>query len=343
MREADPLRRALLAALGAGAVAWGAPALAQKAGQRAPGSHPGRWPQEEVELTIPFPAGGTSSMLGRTLARQFTQQTGQPMRLDYRGGGGGTAGASYVAKAPADGSRLLMGGTSLLVARATQLELDVDMYAAFTPIALVTEMPMVLLVNPRKFAGRNWTEVLAELRRKPQRYRYASAGIGSSNHLAGEWLKRQTGASMEHVPYKGSGPALLDLASGHVDVMLDGLAAALPHLQSDRLRAMFVSSAQRSHLLPDVPTAKEVGLSDFQFLVWYGIFAPKAVSAQVQARMIEVLREVGTSAPVQQEWAAMGARWPGLYGADFATFAQGQMKHWATVVRENADALRHER
>lgn len=336
MAEADRLRRALLAALGGAGMVPLVPAWAQKPASRAAAN---RWPSREVELTIPFPVGGTSSLLGKAIARQFTDITGQPLRMDYRGGGGGTAGASYVAKAPADGLHLLMGGTSLVIARAAKLQLDVDMYGAFAPLALVAEMPMVLVVNARKFAARTWTELQAELRRKPQRYRYASAGIGSSNHIAGEWLKRETGALMEHVPYKGSGPALLDVVNGNVDLMLDSLASALPHLQADRLRAVFVTGADRSLQLPDVPTTRELGLHDFHLTVWYGIFAPQNTPPDAQARLIEVLREVGASPLIQQEWQAMGARWPGLYGADFARFVQEQMKYWATIVRGNTGAL----
>ena len=136
-------------------------------------------------------------------------------------------------------------------------------------------MPLVLLVSPRRFNVRSWPELLAELRRKPQRYRYASAGIGTSNHVAGEWFKHETGALLEHVPYKGSGPAMLDVAQGNAELMLDGLGSALPHLQADRLRAVFVTSAERSPLLPDVPTARELGLGDFHPMAWYGIFAPR--------------------------------------------------------------------
>lgn len=333
MPEMDGRRRQLLLALGGGGASLAWPAWAQKTGAAGSRAKPGRWPAQEVELTVPFPVGGTSSLLAKVLVRQFAHATGQHLRMDYRGGGGGTAGASYVAKAPADGSHLLMGGTSLVIARAAQPQLDVDLYEAFSPLALLAQMPLVLLVNPRKLGARSWTELQAELRRRPQRYRYASAGVGSSNHIAGEWLKHETGALLEHVPYKGSGPALLEVVNGHVDVMLDGLASALPHLQSDRLRAVFVTSAERSPLLPEVPTTQELGLHDFQLSAWYGIFAPKDTPADVQARAIEVLREIGASPLVQQEWRAMGAHWPGLYGAEFAAFVQEQMQYWAAIVR----------
>lgn len=329
MPEVDSLRRSLLlglAALGAGQ-AWAQP----KGSVRAVAA---RWPQREVELTLPFPAGGTTSVLGKMLAKQFVQSTGQTLRLDYRGGAGGTVGASYVAKAPADGYHLLMGGSSLVISRAALPQLDVDLYEEFSPLALVAEMPLVLLVNPRKLTTRTWTETLAELRRRPQRYRFASAGTGSANHIAGEWLKLETGALMEHVPYKGSGPALLDVSSGNADVMLDGLASALPHLQADRLRAMFVTSRERSPLLPDVPTSSELGLADFQPMGWYGIFVPKATPADMQARMVEMCREMGASAALQKDLQAMGARWPALYGDDFARYVKQEMQRWAAIVRD---------
>lgn len=338
MPELDRLRRQLLGALGAAGIGTVAPAWAQKTAPLPPAV--GRWPQQEVELTVPFPAGGNSALLGKTMARQFARETGQSMRLEYRGGGGGTAGATYVAKAPADGSHLLMGGISMLASRAVQLQLDVDLYEDFAPLALVAQMPLVLLVSPRRLNVRSWPELLAELRRKPQRYRYASAGIGTSNHVAGEWFKHETGALLEHVPYKGSGPAMLDVAQGNVELMLDGLGSALPHLQADRLRAVFVTGPQRSPLLPDVPTAHELGLDDFQSMPWYGIFAPRATPASVQARAIEVFRSMAGAPAVQKEWRAMGATWPGLYGPEFKQFLQDEMKHWARIVRETGAAAR---
>lgn len=336
MAEWDCLRRQLLGAMGAAGLGALAPAWAQKPVPR----DAGRWPQQEVELTVPFPAGGNSALLGKTLARQFQQETGQAMRIEYRGGSGGTAGATYVAKAPTDGLHLLMGGTSMVVSRAVLLQLDVDLYEEFAPLALVAEMPLVVMVNPRRFTARSWPELQAELRRKPQRYRYASAGIGTSNHVAGEWFKHETGAQLEHVPYRGSGPAMLDVVQGKVELIIDGLGSALPHLQAERLRAVFVTSPKRSPLLPDVPTAHELGLGDFNPMAWYGIFAPKATPAAVQARAIEVFRAMAQAPSVQQDWRAMGASWPGLYGADFARFLQEEMKHWARIVRETGVATR---
>jgi tripartite-type tricarboxylate transporter receptor subunit TctC len=278
-------------------------------------------------------------LLGKTMARQFARETGQPMRLEYRGGGGGTAGATYVAKAPADGSHLLMGGVSMLASRAVQLQLDVDLYEDFAPLALVAQMPLVLLVSPRRLNVRTWPELLAELRRKPQRYRYASAGIGTSNHVAGEWFKLETGALLEHVPYKGSGPAMLDVAQGNVELMLDGLASALPHLQADRLRAVFVTGPQRSPLLPDVPRPRAgPGRFPVHALVWH--FCPQSHSCFVQARAIEVFRSMAGAPAVQKEWRAMGATWPGLYGPEFKQFLQDEMKHWARIVRETGAAAR---
>ncbi|WP_370678742.1 Bug family tripartite tricarboxylate transporter substrate binding protein [Comamonas sp. GB3 AK4-5] len=327
-------RRQMGALLGAAGLGMALPAWVQRPAAA------GRIPPGELELTVPFPAGGNSALLAKTLVRQFRKETSQAMRLEYRGGAGGTAGAGYVAKAPADGLHLLMGGSSMLVSRALLLQLDVDLYEDFAPLALVAEMPLVLLVNPRRLNTRSWPELLAELRRRPQRYRYASAGVGSSNHVVGEWFKHETGALLEHVPYKGSGPAMLDVIQGNAELMIDGLGSALPHLQADRLRAAFVTSAERSPLLPDVPTARELGLTDFQTLAWYGIFAPKATPQAVQAQLIEVFRSMSQAPAVRQAWQAVGTRWPGLYGADFARFLQEEMKHWAGIVRQTGAAAR---
>lgn len=327
-------RRQLAALLGAAGLGMALPAWAQKPGAAS------RLPQGELELTVPFPAGGNSSLLAKALARQLTKEIAQPVRLEYRGGAGGTVGASYVAKSPPDGLHLLIGDSSMLISRALLLQLDVDLYEDFAPLALVAEMPQVLLVNPRRLNTRSWPELLAELRRRPQRFRYASAGIGSSNHVAGEWFKHEIGASLEHVPYKGAGPAMLDVVQGNADLMIAGLSSALPHLQTERVRAIFVTSAERSPLLPEVPTARELGLTGFQSLAWYGVFAPKATPAPVQAQLIEAFRAMAQAQAVRQEWQAIGARWPGLYGADFARFLQDEMKHWAGIVRDIGANLR---
>ncbi|MDR2326636.1 MAG: tripartite tricarboxylate transporter substrate binding protein [Acidovorax sp.] len=327
-------RRQLAALLGAAGLGMALPAWAQKSGAAS------RLPQGELELTVPFPAGGNSSLLAKALARQLTKEIAQPVRLEYRGGAGGTVGASYVAKSPPDGLHLLIGDSSMLISRALLLQLDVDLYEDFAPLALVAEMPQVLLVNPRRLNTRSWPELLAELRRRPQRFRYASAGIGSSNHVAGEWFKHEIGASLEHVPYKGAGPAMLDVVQGNADLMIAGLSSALPHLQTERVRAIFVTSAERSPLLPEVPTARELGLTGFQSLAWYGVFAPKATPAPVQAQLIEAFRAMAQAQAVRQEWQAIGARWPGLYGADFARFLQDEMKHWAGIVRDIGANLR---
>lgn len=332
MANVDGLRRSLLLALGAAGLGAGQTVWAQKSTARAGAA--GRWPVRDVELTVPFSVGGTSSVISKTLARQFALETDQELRVEYRGGASGGLGATYVAKSPADGTHLLMGSASMVVARALQLRLhpDANLHEELLPLALVAEMPQVLLVNPRKLNSRTWTEMVAELRRKPPRYRYASAGIGSFNHLLGEWLKHETGAMLQHVPYKGSGPALLDVVQGNVDLMLDGIASALPHLQVDRLRPMFITSAERSPLLPDVPTARELGLPDLERNSWYGIFAPQATPVAVQERVIKVFRSIGEADAVKKSWAAMGARWPGLYGSDFAQYFNNEMQRWSRMV-----------
>lgn len=320
-------RRRIGALLGAAALGVTLPAWAQRSrlvGRILPG---------EIELTVPFSAGGNSALLAKSLVRQFTKEMGQPMHLKYRDGAGGTVGASYVAKAAPDGLHLLMGGPSMLVSRAMLLQLDVDLYEDFVPLALVAEMPQVLLVNPRRLNTRTWPELLAELRRRHRRYRYASAGIGSSTHVLGEWFKHESGALLQHMPYKGSGPAMLGVAQGNAELMFDGLGSALPHLQADRLRAVFVTSPERSPRLPDVPTSSELGLHNFQSHAWCGIFAPKATPGAVCERLIEAFRLLSQAPEVLQEWQALGARWPGLYGADFSLFLKDEMKRWADIVR----------
>lgn len=302
-------------------------------GAQAQGPRKAAWPLKPVELVVPFPNGGTSSLLARELARVFEQQTQQPMRLEHRGGAGGTLGASYVAKADVNGYHLLFGGTSQVITRALMPGLDYDLLEDLVPLGQLAELPQVVLVNPAKLPMRTLPELWAELRRKPARYRYASAGVGSATHLAGELLRHLTGAHLAHVPYRGSGPAIQDVVTGHVDLIVEGIASALPHVRAGRLRPVLLSGPARSPLLPEVPTAAEVGLPDFDVNSWYGLFAPAGIAAPLRERMVEVLEQLAAQPELQKAWTSMGVHWSGRYGTDFETYLREDARKWARIVK----------
>ena len=339
MPEPSMMRRHFLQSLALGQGLACLPVLGQVKAQSERASA-ARWPLQDVELTVPFPAGGSSARLGKVLSDVFRQKNQHQLKTVHRGGGAGVAGADFVAAAPADGSHLLLGGPGIAIQRAAQMLRDKNAARELAPLALVARMPHVLLVSPRTFGGRSWVEISAELRRKPPRYRYASAGVGSATHIAGEWLKQLISANMEHVPYKGSGPALQELANGNVDVMIDSVAAALPHIQSSKVRAICVASTERSEVLPDVPASNEIGLQELVLHAWYGLFAPNDMAPALQNRVIDTFRSMASDPVLQSRWALMGTDWPGLYGEEFARFLRDEMAHWSRIALASGFDLR---
>ncbi|MBP8139000.1 MAG: tripartite tricarboxylate transporter substrate binding protein, partial [Alicycliphilus sp.] len=232
------------------------------------------WPAKPVNLIVPFPAGGGTDAFARPLAAQFAKSTGKTLVIDNRGGAGGTVGASAAAKAPADGYNLFMGGVHHVIAPSMYPRLDYDIEKDFVPLALLAKVPQVLVVNPRNVTAGNFKQFMDLLKASPGKLNYASAGAGTSHHLAGELFKLQTGTFITHIPYRGAGPALQDLIAGNVDMLFDGLGSSAAHIKGGRIRALMVSGASRNPAFPDVPCAAELGLPDYTVSTWYGLWAP---------------------------------------------------------------------
>ena len=319
-------RRAVLQALAAslavpaGSLGW---AQAHKA-----------WPQAQVNLIVPFPAGGPSAILAKHVAQSFERVTQQPMRLLYQNGAGGLQGANFVAKTEANGRHLLIGGSHLAVARALAVHDEFDWVEDLRPLALVAEVPMVLLVNPARMRARTTMEWQAELKRHPTRYRMATAGIGSSSHIAAETLRLHEGVRFEMVHFRGSGPALQDLLEGSVDMMLDGVVSSLPHIQSGKLKALVVSGKQRLTVLPDVPSVQEVGIEVLDSVPWYGLFAPVQLTPQQAAAMQSVFLKMEKDPVLMANLEAIGIRWGGVYGDDFQALVMQETVQWAQRVKQ---------
>lgn len=291
------------------------------------------WPTEEVELVVPYPAGGATAVLAKLVAKAITKQTGMLMRLEYRGGGAGKQGGAYAANAQADGHHLLMGDTSLCISRALLPDRDFDVFNDLQSLALVAVIPQVVVVNSQRLRVRHTGELLAELARKPARYRMASSGPGSLSYIGAHMLAQQSNARFNFVNYRGAGPALQDLLVGNVDVMIDSLASTLPHIQSGRLKAMFVSGSQRMPVLPELPCAAEVGLPGFQLYGWYGLFAPENTPAPISAEIVRAMRQVGQDPELLQAYKAMGIDWGARYGDDFESFVHDETRLWAQRIK----------
>jgi len=297
-----------------------------------------RWPAKPVTLVVPFPAGGGTDAFARPMAAQFPKLTGTQLVIDNRGGAGGTLGAGIAAKAPADGYTLFMGAVHHAIAPSMYPRLEYDIEKDFVPLALLANVPQVLVVNPKNVPG-NFAAFLAQVKANPGKMNYGSAGGGTSHHLAGELFKIQTKTFITHIPYRGAGPALQDLMAGNVDMMFDGLGSSAAHIKGGRIKALMVSGSKRNPAFPDVPCAAELGLPDYTVSTWYGLWAPKGTPADVQARIVEEVNRIAAADEIKASWASNGAEFGKLTQAQFGAFVSAEVKRWAAVVKASGARL----
>ena len=297
------------------------------------------WPAKPVNLLVPFPAGGGTDAFARPLSAQFSKQTGKTLVIDNRGGAGGTLGASVAAKAAPDGYTLFMGAVHHAIAPSMYPKLDYDIEKDFVPLALVANVPQVLVINPKKVPVKDFNEFLDYVRKNPAKLNYGSAGGGTSHHLAGELFKQQTKTFITHIPYRGAGPALQGLIAGDVEMMFDGLGSSATHIKGGRIKALMVAGKQRNPAFPDVPCAAELGLPDYTVTTWYGIWTPKGTPADIQARAVDEITKAGLSDDVKTVWAAQGAEFGRLTPQQFGAFVSVEVKRWATVVQASGAKL----
>lgn len=329
LRRRDLLLRASGAAAAvSGVAAWPLSALAQSG-----------WPTKPVTLVVPFPAGGGTDAFARPLSAQFAKVTGKTLVVDNRGGAGGTLGASIASKAQPDGYTLFMGAVHHAIAPSIYPKLDYDIEKDFIPLALLANVPQVVVVNPKRVTANNFKDFLAYVKANPGKLNYASAGSGTSHHLAGELFKQQTGTFITHIPYRGAGPALQDLIAGNVDCMFDGLGSSAQHIKAGRIKALMVSGKTRNAAFPDVPCAAEVGMPDYTVTTWYGLWTPKGTAADVQARIIEEVKKSLSGDEIKSVWASNGAEIPTLTQAQYGAFVSAEVKRWAAVVKASGVTL----
>ena len=297
------------------------------------------WPSKPVTMIVPFPAGGGTDAFARPLAAQFTKLSGKSLVIDNRGGAGGTLGAGIAAKAAPDGYTLFMGAVHHTIAPSMYPKLDYDLERDLVPLIQVASVPQVLVVNAKKFGNLDFNAFLAMVKASPGKLNYGSAGGGTSHHLAGELFKLQSKTFITHIPYRGAGPALNDLIAGNVDMMFDGLGSSAAHIKGGRIKALMVSGNKRSAAFPDVPSAAELGLPDYNVTTWYGVWAPKGSPADAQARAIEEIRKAAQTDEAKAVWASQGAEFPNLTGAQFDGFIKAELKKWAQVVKASGAKL----
>ena len=296
------------------------------------------WPSKPVRIVVPFSPAGTTDILARALAPELSKAFGQPFIIDNKPGAGGNLGADAIAKSPPDGYNLLMGtvGTHAINA-ALYPKMSFDPVKDFNPIVLVAGVPNVLVMNPAKaeaYRINNVADLIRYAKANPGKLNMASSGNGTSIHLSGELFKAMTGTFMLHFPYRGSGPALLDLMGGTMDLIFDNLPSALPQIKAGKLKALAVTSAQRSAALPDLPTIAEAGpVPGFDASSWFGLFAPAGTPTDIVNRIQQETAKAFQSPAFKDRLLSQGAIPGGQPPAEFAKFIAAETKKWAQVVK----------
>lgn len=296
-------------------------------------AQPAAWPSKAITVVVPFPVGGGTDAFARPLSAQLTKQLGQQVIIDNKGGAGGTLGATVAAKAAADGYTWFMGAVHHTIAPSIYPKLDYNLATDFVPVAMISSVPQVIVVNPQRITATDLKGLIAYLKATPGKMTYGSAGNGSSHHLAGELFKMQTQTFISHIPYRGAGPALQDLIGGQVDMMFDGLASSATHIRSGRLKAIAVAGDKRATGFPDIPTAAEAGLPTYKVATWYGLWAPKGTPQALVDRMGAELSNAFASKEIQSIWTSIGADMPTLSGKAFGDFVAAETRRWADVVK----------
>lgn len=317
-----PLFRLMLAActaLAAGLAA--APAAAQA------------WPARPVKVVIGFPAGGPTDILGRIVADKLQASLGQPVVVDNKPGATGSIGAQQVAASPPDGYTLLITPSSTHAVSPNISKLPWDPQRDFTPVAMIGNVATLLLVHPG-LPAKNLKELVAHAKSQPGRLNYATPGIGSNLHLGMEMLKLAAGIDVVHVPYKGIAPAQSDLIGGQVQLMLDNIVSAMPHVKAGKVRAIAVTTARRSALFPELPTVAEEGVPGYEVNAWAALLGPAGMPREIVNRLNAEVVRIVNSDEVRQRFASLGVEPFAMTADETGTFMRTERERWARVIRD---------
>jgi tripartite-type tricarboxylate transporter receptor subunit TctC len=321
-------RRQLLAAVTGAALLAGTPAAWAQ----------GAWPSKPVKIVVPFAPGGTTDILARAIAPDLSKAFGQPFIVENKAGAGGNVGAEMVARSANDGYTLFMGTVGTHgINKALYSKLPYEPQKDFAPITLVAGVPNVMVMNAERAKALNIHTVpdfIKYARANPGKLNMASSGNGTSIHMAGELFKSMNGIFMTHIPYRGSGPALLDMVAGNMDVMFDNLPSSMAHIKSGKLKAFAVTSSQRSATLPELPTIEEAaGLKGFEASSWFGLLAPAGTAPDTVNRIQQEVAKALATPAMKERLVALGAIPSGNTPAEFTRFIDAEHKKWAAVVK----------
>jgi tripartite-type tricarboxylate transporter receptor subunit TctC len=291
------------------------------------------YPTKTIRLILPFPPGGPTDMLGRALAQRLGDQLGRQVVPDNRSGAGGNLGLELAAKAPADGYTMVLSSPLITISPSLYAKLNYDPAKDLAPVSLAGIVQNALLVHP-SVPAKTFKELLALARSAPGKLMYGSGGIGGTNHLAPSLLQSLTHTKMVHVPYKGTVPALVGMIAGEVDMIFMAVPSAVPHVRSGKARALFVASEHRAQVLPEVPTAREAGLDNFEVETWYGILTPAGVPHDIVTRLNhEIVKALGT-AEMKEKLASVGIEPRTNTPEQFASFIRSETVRFAKVIKD---------
>ena len=291
------------------------------------------YPTRPISLIVPFPAGGSTDLVARVVAEKMNGLLGQQIVVDNRGGAGGNVGSAAAAKSEPDGYTLLMGTVAThAINSALYKKMPYDPVKDFAPVSLLVVVPNVLVVNP-DFPAKNVQELIALAKEKPGELSYASSGNGTPLHLSGELFKSMAGVDIVHVPYKGAGPALVDVMGGHVPIMFDNLPSSTDHIKAGKLRGLAVTTAERSPSMPDLPTIAESGLPGYETYTWNALFVPAGTPPDVIAKLNEAAVAAVSDPEVKAKLETMGASIVGSTPEQLAKHVQAELDKWGPVVK----------
>ncbi|GFN26061.1 MFS transporter [Achromobacter denitrificans] len=292
------------------------------------------YPERPVKWIVPFPPGGAMDSIARTLGESMGKQLNTSFIVENRAGAGGNIGAASVARAKPDGYTILIVANGMAVNPALYADLNYDPIKDFAPISLLAVVPNVLVTNPARTGANSVQDVIAKAKAQPNHYTYASAGVGTSIHLAGELFLSMANVEMLHVPYKGSGPAIADLLGGQVDYMFDSITSAKPHIEAGKLRALGVTTRKRSAALPDVPTIAESGLPGYELMPWFAAFAPAGTPPEVVTKLNAAMRQALADPKVRATLDSIGAESIGGSPEELRDYLGRETAQWKTLVKE---------
>jgi tripartite-type tricarboxylate transporter receptor subunit TctC len=293
------------------------------------------WPNKPIRWIVPFPPGGAMDVMARALAEKSSKSLGQAVVIENKPGAGGNIGADFVARSDADGYTMMITSIGMATNKYLYPKLSYDPVKDFSPVSLIAIVPNVLVTNATQPNVKTVSDVIANAKAQPGKLNYASAGNGSSIHLAGEVFTSMAKIDMQHIPYKGSNPAVTDLLGGQVNYMFDSITSAKPHIDSGKLRPIGITTSKRSKALPNVPTIAESGLPGYEVTPWFAVFVPAATPKPIVNKLNAALLDALKSPEIKAKFDGIGAEPLGTTPDELASYLNKEIERWGKVISTN--------